>query len=107
MSRTTDVIVLGAGPAGLGATLALARAGAAVTLVDAGPRPGGLCVTRRGDGVAYDIGGHIPFVRDAERLEWLRELVGDDLRGCRAPSCASATGASSRGATSISARGPG
>jgi len=79
MSRTTDVIVLGAGPAGLGATLALARAGAAVTLVDAGPRPGGLCVTRRGDGVAYDIGGHIPFVRDAQRLEWLRELVGDDL----------------------------
>ncbi len=72
-------MVLGAGPAGLGATLALARAGAPVTLIDAPPRPGGLCVTHRRDGLAYDLGGHIPFVRDAARLAWLRELVGDDL----------------------------
>ena len=80
MPETCDAIVLGAGPAGLGATLALARAGADVTLVEAADRVGGLCVTRRRDGVGYDIGGHIPFVRDHARLAWLRELVGDDLR---------------------------
>ncbi len=72
-------MTLGAGPAGLGAALALARAGARVMLVDAAPEPGGLCVTRRRDGFAYDVGGHIPFVRDGERRDWLRELVGDDL----------------------------
>jgi protoporphyrinogen oxidase len=80
MPRVTDAIVLGAGPAGLGAALALTRAGAAVTVVDAADRPGGLCVTRCRDGMGYDVGGHIPFVRDRARLAWLRDLVGDDLR---------------------------
>jgi protoporphyrinogen oxidase len=80
MPRVTDAIVLGAGPAGLGAALALTRAGASVTLVDAADRPGGLCVTRHRDGMGYDVGGHIPFVRDAGRRAWLRDLLGDDLR---------------------------
>lgn len=80
MPRVTDAIVLGAGPAGLGAALALTRAGASVTVVDAADRPGGLCVTRRRDGMGYDVGGHIPFVRDGARLAWLRDLLGDDLR---------------------------
>jgi protoporphyrinogen oxidase len=75
-----DAVTLGAGPAGLGAALALARAGARVVVVDGADRPGGLCVTRRSDGFAYDVGGHIPFVRDRARLDWLRGLIGDDLR---------------------------
>ena len=76
----SEVIVLGAGPAGLGATLALARAGVAVTLVEGAPWVGGLCITRRQDGLGYDIGGHIPFVRDRARLDWLRELLDERLR---------------------------
>jgi protoporphyrinogen oxidase len=77
---TLDALVLGAGPAGLGAALALAREGARVAVVEARDEVGGLCVTRRRDGFAYDVGGHIPFVRDAARLEWLRGLLGADLR---------------------------
>ena len=75
-----EAIVLGAGPAGLGAALALARSGARVTLVDAGAEPGGLCVTRRREGFAFDVGGHIPFVRDAARQAWLEDLLGPSLR---------------------------
>ena len=78
--REPEAIVLGAGPAGLGAALALARAGARVVLVDAADEPGGLCVTRRRDGFAYDVGGHIPFVRDAARRDWLEALLGPSLR---------------------------
>jgi len=37
----TDVLVVGAGPAGLAAAIAAGRAGARVILVDDGPRPGG------------------------------------------------------------------
>ncbi|HWH13134.1 MAG TPA: FAD-dependent oxidoreductase, partial [Miltoncostaeaceae bacterium] len=76
---TADCVVLGAGPAGLGAALALARDGARVTLVEAADAPGGLCRTRARDGLRYDLGGHIPFVRDARRREWLRDLLRDGL----------------------------
>ena len=39
--RQTEVAILGAGPAGIAAALAAARAGAHVTVVDEYPRPGG------------------------------------------------------------------
>jgi protoporphyrinogen oxidase len=74
-----DLVVLGAGPAGLGAALHAVRAGARVTVVDAADTVGGLCVTRRHGDMRYDLGGHIPFVNDAAREQWLRELLGDDL----------------------------
>lgn len=77
---TADVVVLGAGPAGLAATLSLARAGADVVLLEAGPDVGGLCRTRWRRGHGLDLGGHIPFVRSDARLAWLRDLLGDDLR---------------------------
>ncbi|WP_217914508.1 protoporphyrinogen/coproporphyrinogen oxidase [Miltoncostaea marina] len=76
---TFDAVVLGAGPAGLGAGLALARAGARPLVVDPADEVGGLCVTRRRDGFAYDVGGHIPFVRDPARRAWLESLLGDEL----------------------------
>ncbi len=84
MSRSTPAtprraVVLGAGPAGLAATLALVRAGIPASLVEAAPTVGGLCVTTRDDGFAFDLGGHILFVHDPLREAWLRELLGPDL----------------------------
>ncbi|MBI2684176.1 MAG: FAD-dependent oxidoreductase [Actinobacteria bacterium] len=78
-ARDPSAIVLGAGPAGLAAALTFARAGLSPTVFDAAGQVGGLCVTHRRAGFAYDVGGHALFVRDAARLEWLRELLGDDL----------------------------
>lgn len=72
-------MIIGAGPAGLGAGLALARAGASVVLADRAPWVGGLCVTRTHQNLRYDLGGHIPFVTDEPRQLWLRDLLGDDL----------------------------
>jgi phytoene dehydrogenase-like protein len=74
-----DAVVLGAGPSGLGAGLALARAGATVVVLEAAERVGGLCITVHNDGFAYDLGGHIPFVRDERRREWLADLLEGDL----------------------------
>jgi protoporphyrinogen oxidase len=74
-----DAVVLGAGPSGLGAALALARSGARVLVLEAGAEVGGLCATRRHGNVAFDIGGHVPFIRDEARLDWLREVVCDHL----------------------------
>jgi NADPH-dependent 2,4-dienoyl-CoA reductase/sulfur reductase-like enzyme len=41
VTHSTDIAIVGAGPAGLEAAVAAAEAGAAVTLVDGYPRPGG------------------------------------------------------------------
>jgi len=75
-----DLVVLGAGPAGLGAALYAVRVGARVVVVDQAPQVGGLCVTRRAGPLRYDLGGHIPFVNDDARRRWLAELLGDDLQ---------------------------
>ena len=75
---TADAIVLGAGPAGLGAALALARDGQQVVLLEAGAEVGGLCRTIRRGALAYDVGGHILFVNDDARRDWLHELLGND-----------------------------
>lgn len=74
-----DAVVLGAGPSGLGAGLALARAGAKVVVLEAADRVGGLCVTRRSNGFAYDVGGHIPFVRTDDRRAWLDDVLEGEL----------------------------
>ena len=41
MRRTFDVVVVGAGPAGIAAACAAAKSDAAVALVDENPSPGG------------------------------------------------------------------
>ncbi len=76
---THDLIVVGAGPAGLGAALAAARDGARVALVEASDTVGGLCVTFRSDEAAYDLGGHILFVDGHARRAWLEELLDGEL----------------------------
>jgi protoporphyrinogen oxidase len=50
-----------------------------VALVEASNRVGGLCVTLRSDGLAYDLGGHILFVHDETRRAWLEQLLADEL----------------------------
>lgn len=79
MDSRCDVVVLGAGPAGLAAALRAARSGASVTLVESGDRVGGLCRTFESDGCRYDMGGHIPFFRSRERVDWAEQVMGDDL----------------------------
>ncbi len=80
-----DVVVLGAGPAGLSAALTLVRAGFAVTVLEASDRVGGMCVTDHDGPFGFDLGGHILFVRDAPREAWLRELLGPDLHRVERP----------------------
>ena len=79
MDSHRDVIVLGAGPAGLAAALRAVGSGASVTLVEAADEVGGLCRTFESDGCRYDLGGHIPFFRSDDRVAWAEDVMDDDL----------------------------
>jgi protoporphyrinogen oxidase len=78
-AATAPVAVLGAGPAGLAAALALARAGRPVVLVDREDGVGGLARTVERDGFRFDIGGHRFYTRMPDVRALWDELVNGDM----------------------------
>jgi protoporphyrinogen oxidase len=76
----TTVTILGAGPAGLGAALGLARSGHAVTVVERADRVGGNAGSFELAGLAVDYGSHrFHPAADPSVLALVRDLLGDDL----------------------------
>jgi len=73
------VVVAGAGPAGLAAALALARAGRPVVLAERSDGVGGLARTYERDGFRFDVGGHRFSTRIPEIQALWDELLGDDF----------------------------
>jgi protoporphyrinogen oxidase len=76
-----SVIVLGAGPAGLGAALGLAERGIEVELLERAERVGGHAGSFELAGMRVDYGSHrLHPAADPVVLARLRALLGDDLR---------------------------
>lgn len=77
----SDVVVLGAGPAGLAAAYRLASAGRAVTVLERADAPGGLAGSFEIAGVRVDHGSHRLHPSCAPPImAVLRELLGDELQ---------------------------
>jgi protoporphyrinogen oxidase len=76
-----DVLVVGAGPAGLTAAWRAAVRGHRVRVVDAAPVVGGMAASHDVAGVRVDLGSHrLHPSTPPHLLAALRELLGDDLQ---------------------------
>src|SRR4030095_8827846 len=74
-----EVLIIGAGPAGLTAAYELARLGRRATLLEAHDQVGGLACTVNYRGYRFDIGGHrffskVPLINDL----W-QEILGEEF----------------------------
>jgi protoporphyrinogen oxidase len=72
-------VVLGGGVAGLVAARELLRRGCSVTLIERAPVVGGLARTFERDGFKFDIGGHRFHSNNPSVVQWLKDLMKDDL----------------------------
>lgn len=74
-----DIVILGAGLAGLGAGYALSRAGMDIIVLEANATVGGLAKTINHRGFRFDIGGH-RFKTSSEKTENLvRQVLANEL----------------------------
>ena len=79
-SEQTEVVVLGAGPAGLTAAYLLSKAGHPVIVLEADPTyVGGISRTVEYRGFLFDIGGHRFFSKSQEVESLWKELLPADM----------------------------
>src|SRR4029450_6094379 len=80
-SAPADLVILGAGPAGVGAAYRTARAGHRGGALEGSPGPGGAEASFELDGIRVDHGSHrLHPAIDPRILGDLRGLLGDDLQ---------------------------
>ena len=78
-AKVNNVIVLGAGLAGLTAGYQLSKAGLNTLIIERDPKVGGLAKTLEHNGFRFDVGGH-RFITDNKPIEQLvRNLLDNKL----------------------------
>src|SRR4051794_2723138 len=73
-----DVVVIGAGPAGLTAAHELTRRGLPVTVLESDDVVGGISRTVEREGWRFDIGGHRFFTKGPAVEKWWHEVLPDE-----------------------------
>src|SRR5947209_450443 len=73
-----DVLIIGAGPAGLTAAFQLHKLGASATILEADDQVGGISRTVERDGYRFDIGGHRFFTKVQPVDDLWHEILPDE-----------------------------
>lgn len=81
--NSEKVIIMGAGPAGLGAAFELSKNGIEAIVVEKDNVVGGISRTLKYKGYYFDEGGHAFFSRNQEISEIWHALLGSNLAGIR------------------------
>lgn len=79
MKNPGNVVVLGAGPAGLAVGHELTANGVKVTVLERNEFVGGLCRTVDYKGFKFDLGGHRWFTKNEDLNNWFRRLMGKEI----------------------------
>lgn len=75
----TDLLILGAGPTGIGAALRAEELGMDWRLLEAGPEPGGLAASFVDDkGFTWDLGGHVQFSHYESFDRYMNLALGEE-----------------------------
>ncbi|MBN1172726.1 MAG: NAD(P)/FAD-dependent oxidoreductase [Micromonosporaceae bacterium] len=74
----TNIVVVGAGPAGLTAAYQLAKRGSRVAVVEQTAAIGGISQTAERDGWRFDIGGHRFFTKVSQVNDLWHEILPDE-----------------------------
>ncbi len=74
-----QIVILGAGLAGLTCALELARAGVKPTVLEREAIVGGLARSYSEDGFTYDLGPHRLLIHDADQVAEFQRLLGGEL----------------------------
>ncbi|HEV2593643.1 MAG TPA: NAD(P)/FAD-dependent oxidoreductase [Sphingomicrobium sp.] len=79
-TNSADVVIIGAGPAGLTAAYQLTKAGYGVIVLEKDPTyVGGISRTVEHDGFRFDIGGHRFFSKSREVVDLWDEILPNDF----------------------------
>lgn len=73
-----EIVIIGAGPTGLGAALTFEKAGVDWILLEESPYFGGLSASFKKDGFQWDIGGHVIFSHYKEYDHLLAQVIPVD-----------------------------
>ena len=81
-ARATDVVIIGAGPAGLTAAYELTKFDCRPLVLEKGGKVGGLARTEQFKGFHFDMGGHRFFTNSQEVKKMWLEILGKDFLRC-------------------------
>ena len=70
-----EVLIIGAGPAGLTAALELVRAGVRPIVIEADSQVGGISKTINFEGNRMDLGGHRFFSKSDWVMDWWQQIL--------------------------------
>ncbi|HEX3357005.1 MAG TPA: NAD(P)/FAD-dependent oxidoreductase [Tepidisphaeraceae bacterium] len=79
MGEKEQILIIGAGPAGLTAAYELSRHGHTGTIIEADDVVGGIARTVERDGYRFDIGGHRFFTKVVEIEKLWDEMLGEPM----------------------------